>query len=344
MSTQDQNSPTPGGQGSDEPTLVMSGPGSASPAREPAVPPQEPEQTTPVAPPSSEATVIGKSAFAAELPEQKPGAGSPPLPPQEPEQTTPVAPPSSDATVIGKSAFATELPDQKKPAVGSPPLGPSASSISDQDTVVSPRLRQLAQTPSQPLRPPAGAPPKPGGIRQQTAGSSSRLIWLVGILGALILLVLILVLVIAVQRGPMLLSGLTATKTPTQTATRAATATSVFPPTATKAPATPTPVPPTATLAPPTATPRPAPTALGKDVLARVAPPEGLKLRVRETASAAGKLLGELDKDAQVTILEGPTDANGIKWWKVDNGKGLVGWSAEGLGTDKYLVPIGWAQ
>ena len=30
--------------------------------------------------------------------------------------------------------------------------------------------------------------------------------------------------------------------------------------------------------------------------------------------------------------------------WKVEDGKGLVGWSAEGLGTDKYLVPVGWAK
>ena len=56
-------------------------------------------------------------------------------------------------------------------------------------------------------------------------------------------------------------------------------------------------------------------------LLAAVAPPVGFKLKVRETASATGKVLGELDKGAQVTILEGPTDANGIKWWKVDNGK-----------------------
>jgi len=292
MSTQDQNSPAPGGQGSDEPTLVTSGPASTSPA---------PERPTPVVPLSSEATIIGKSALKAELPEQKPGAAGPPL------------------------------------------GGPGANSTADQDTVVSPRLRQLAQTPSQPLRPPSGAP-KPGGIQQLAAGSSSRMIWLVGILGALILLVLILVVVIAVQRVPMLMSGLTSTKTPTSTATLAVTATSVFPPTATKAPPTPTPVPPTATPAPPTATPRPAPTALGKDVLARVAPPEGLKLKVRDKASATGAILGELAKDVQVTILEGPTDANGIKWWKVDDGKGLVGWSAEGLGTDKYLVPVGWAK
>jgi uncharacterized integral membrane protein len=293
MSTQDQNAPAPGGQGSDEPTLVIKGPSSTSP---------EPERTTPVVPLSSEATVIGKTALRPELPEQQPEAASP------------------------------------------SPSGPGANPTADQDTVVSPRLRQLAQTPSQPLRPPSGAPAKPSGIQQLMAGSSSRMIWLVGILGALILLVLILVVVIAVQRVPMLVAGLTSTKTPTPTATLAVTPTSVFPPTATKAPATPTQAPPTATPAPPTSTPRPAPTALAKDVLARVAPPEGIKLKVRDKASTTGAILGELAKDAQVTILEGPTDANGIKWWKVDDGKGLVGWSAEGLGTDKYLVPVGWAK
>jgi hypothetical protein len=164
---------------------------------------------------------------------------------------------------------------------------------------------------------------------------------LIGVVGVLILLALILVGVILARNGPTLLAGLTATKTPTPTATRAATPTSAFPPTATPVPPTPT-VPPTPV--PPTATPRPAPTALAKDVLARVTPPEGLKLKVRDKASATGAILGELDLDTQVTVLEGPTDANGITWWKVDNGKGLVGWSAEGLGTVKYLVPVGWAR
>jgi hypothetical protein len=291
MSVQDPNSPAPGGQGSDDPTLVLGRSDSTPPA---------PERTTPVVPLSSEATIIGKSALKAELPEQKPAATG-------------------------------------------PSSGPGPSSIADQDTVVSPRLRQLAQTPSQPLRPPPGAP-KPSGIQQLMSGSSSRLIWLVGILGALILLVLILVVVVAVQRVPMLVAGLTSTKTPTPTATLAVTATSVFPPTATKAPLTPTKALPTATPAPPTSTPRPAPAALAIDVLARVSPPEGIKLKVRDKASTTGAILGELAKDAQVTILEGPTDANGIKWWKVDDGKGLVGWSAEGLGTDTYLVPVGWAK
>ena len=113
------------------------------------------------------------------------------------------------------------------------------------------------------------------------------------------------------------------------------------PPTATRPPVTPTLRP---TPVPPTSTPRPAPTALGKDVLAKVTPPEGLKLKVRDQASGAGKVLGELDRDAEVAIVDGPVDANGLKWWKVDNRKGLTGWSAEGVGADKYLLPVGWAQ
>jgi hypothetical protein len=65
---------------------------------------------------------------------------------------------------------------------------------------------------------------------------------------------------------------------------------------------------------------------------------------VRDNASTAGKILGELDANTQVTIVDGPTDANGITWWKVDNGNGLSGWSAEGVGGVKYLVPVGWAK
>jgi Bacterial SH3 domain len=289
MSIKDQNPPASGGQGSDEPTLIVNHSGGAAPASELPTLPVEPGQPTPS---SSDATVAGKSASAAEMPEQKPA------------------------------------PNNNK-------------SIYDQDTVVSPRLRQLAQTPSQPLRPPPDVAAKPSGTGQLARLSSSRLYMLIGVVGVLILLALILVGVTLVRNGPALLAGLTATKTPTPTATLAATPTSALPPTATHVPPTPT-VPPTPI--PPTATPRPAPTALAKDVLARVTPPEGIKLKVRDKASPTGAILGELDKDTQVTILEGPTDASGITWWKVDNGKGLVGWSAEGLGTVKYLVPIGWAK
>lgn len=291
MSIEDQKPPDSGGQGSDDPTLI-----------------------------------INRS-------EGAKSASESPTSPVESEQSSPSTSRASDATVVDKSASAAQVPAQE-------PV-PSAKSIHDQDTVVSPRLRQLAQTPSQPLRPPPGVTVKPSVAGPLARLSSSRVYVLIGVVGVLILLALILVGVILAKNGPAFLASLTGSKTPAPTATRAASPTSVFPPTVTPVPPTPT-VPPTAT--PPTATPRPAPTALAKDVLASVTPPEGIKLKVRDKASATGNVLGQLDKDAQVAIVDGPTDANGITWWKVDDGKGLVGWSAEGLGTVKYLVPVGWAK
>jgi len=276
-----------------------------------------------------EPAIIMNSAGSASssTPSEEPTQPGPPAPPIE--STQPASPSSGGETVVGASAAASE-----------PAAEPSAESIHNQDTVVSPRLRQLAQTPSQPLHPPPGVPPKPSGAGQLMAGLPPRLVMLVGAVAVLILLVLILIGVLLSTRGGVVAS-LFATKTPTSTPTRAATPTSPFPPTL-----APTLAPPTATATPvpPTATPRPAPVALAKDVLAKVTPPEGLKLKVRESASTGAKILGELDMDAQVAIIDGPTDANGITWWKVDNGKGLVGWSAEGIGGVKYLVPVGWAK
>jgi hypothetical protein len=174
-------------------------------------------------------------------------------------------------------------------------------------------------------------------------GLSSRLPLLIGMVAVLVLLALVLVAVLLATQGPALLARINPTKTPTATPTLAVTPTSIFPATF-----TPTRVPPTPTVkptaVPPTATPRPAPVTLAKDVLAKVTPPEGVKLKVRDKASTAGAVLGELDNNAQVTIVDGPQDANGITWWKVDDGKGLSGWSAEGVGGIKYLVPIGWAK
>ena len=162
---------------------------------------------------------------------------------------------------------------------------------------------------------------------------------LVGLVAVLVLMMVILIGVLVARNGPTLLSGLTSTRTPTPTATRPAMAT--LSATATRPPTTPTQPP---TPAPPTPAPRPAPTALAKDVLAKVTPPQDVKLKVREQASTAGKVLGELERDVEVAIVDGPTEANGITWWKVDNRKGLTGWSAEGVGADKYLLPVGWAQ
>jgi hypothetical protein len=275
------------------------------------------------------------------------GSSEPTLVSRSDNATPPPA--SSDETVVSKSAAAAlplssadETVIGKSAAAAPPSPAVSDQSIHNQDTVVSPRLRQLATTPAQPLRPPQGVPPQPTGARAPTStSSSSRLYMLVGIVAVLVLLAVILVGVILARTGPTLLAGVFATKTPTARPTRAATPTSIFPPTF-----TPPPIPPTSppTPVPPTKTPRPAPVAVAKDVVAKVSPPEGFKLKVRKSPSSTGDIMGELDKDVQVTILDGPTDANGITWWKVDNGKGLVGWSAEGVGGVKYLLPMGWAN
>ncbi len=80
------------------------------------------------------------------------------------------------------------------------------------------------------------------------------------------------------------------------------------------------------------------------NVLAKVTPPEGAKLKVRDKPSVAGAVLGKLDQGAQVVILEGPTRADGLVWWRVDNRERLAGWSAEGVGDVQYLAPVGWAR
>ena len=276
---------------------------------------------------SDESTVImGESSGKAA------SAPGPSASPEEPVRPSSPTPPPSDETVIGKSASAMEVPEQK-----------AAPKLSDtQDTVVSPRLRQLAQTPGQPLRPPpaGGGAQKSSSVKLPVIGSAPpRLYILVGVVAVLVLMMVVLIGVLVARNGPTLLSGLTSTRTPTPTATRPATAT--LSATATRPPTTPTQPP---TPAPPTPKPRPAPTALAKEVLAKVTPPQDVKLKVREQASTAGKVLGELERDVEVAIVDGPTEANGITWWKVDDRKGLVGWSAEGLGTDKYLLPVGWAK
>ena len=134
MSDKGQKPPASGGEGSNDPTLIIKRLGGTSPA---------PKPPTSGGQGSNEATPLRDLSA---------GGGTPgePLRPAPLEPTQPISPrPSSgDATLIGKSALATELPDQK-PSTGEP----AAPSIHNQETVVSPRLKQLAQTPSQPLRP-----------------------------------------------------------------------------------------------------------------------------------------------------------------------------------------------
>ncbi|MBN1889559.1 MAG: SH3 domain-containing protein [Thermoflexales bacterium] len=136
----------------------------------------------------------------------------------------------------------------------------------------------------------------------------------------------------------------TLTPSPTATPTQAP-ATATLPPSPTLPP-THTPLPATSTPALPLATEtpvRPPPTALEVGVQAKVTPPEGSPLNVRATAGIGGELVGKLQKDAQVKIVDGPVEANDLTWWKIDDGAGLVGWSAAGAGGVTYLEPLAWA-
>jgi len=77
----------------------------------------------------------------------------------------------------------------------------------------------------------------------------------------------------------------------------------------------------------------PVPAPAGSSVLAagqpaRVTAPNGLNMRSAPTS--AGTLILQLATGQKVTLLEGPTQAEGYTWWRVDGGDGQSGWVAQG--------------
>lgn len=94
---------------------------------------------------------------------------------------------------------------------------------------------------------------------------------------------------------------------------------------------------PTRVVATPTFTPTAEPgTALVVGQPARVAAGQGLN--VRKTAGAAGDRSGRYAPGAIVSVLEGPVDADGYRWWRVGNNE-LSGWVADGDGVEQWLSP-----
>jgi len=76
---------------------------------------------------------------------------------------------------------------------------------------------------------------------------------------------------------------------------------------------------------------------------ARVTAPTGLNMR--DQPSSSGQLLLLLATNLKVSVLEGPTEAEGFRWWKVDDGQGNVGWVADSDGETEWLSPrMGEAQ
>lgn len=107
-------------------------------------------------------------------------------------------------------------------------------------------------------------------------------------------------------------------------------------PTATATQSLPTSVP-TRVVPTPTFTPTPIPgTVLAVGQPARVVAAQGLN--VRKSASVKGDKAGRYPPNALVSVLEGPVDADGYRWWRVGNNE-LAGWVAEGDGTELWLSP-----
>lgn len=80
------------------------------------------------------------------------------------------------------------------------------------------------------------------------------------------------------------------------------------------------------------------PVKLGDQVLVTVGA-DGF-LKVRAEAGTGAKVDHQLTDGAQLSVTEGPVEANGYRWWKVTNGGDITGWAAEGDGTDRWLTPL----
>ncbi len=81
------------------------------------------------------------------------------------------------------------------------------------------------------------------------------------------------------------------------------------------------------------------PVQLGDDVLVTVG--DSGVLSVRASASTSGRVQHRVPDRTQLTVVEGPIDANGYRWWKVANESGnITGWAAEGSGEDRWLTPL----
>jgi hypothetical protein len=55
---------------------------------------------------------------------------------------------------------------------------------------------------------------------------------------------------------------------------------------------------------------------------------------------ASGEVIGQLQPGEDFSVLAGPECVNDMYWWQVDNGNGLVGWTAEADSSDYWLEPV----
>jgi hypothetical protein len=63
-------------------------------------------------------------------------------------------------------------------------------------------------------------------------------------------------------------------------------------------------------------------------------------INLRSAPGLASETIGQLDDGTIVTILDGPEEADDIRWWQVEDEEGNVGWAAERVASEVFLVPI----
>ncbi len=62
--------------------------------------------------------------------------------------------------------------------------------------------------------------------------------------------------------------------------------------------------------------------------------------RIRSVAGKANSYLGQIEPGSGVRVLEGPLCADGFSWWLVETLQGgLRGWTAEGKGSEQWVIP-----
>ena len=77
---------------------------------------------------------------------------------------------------------------------------------------------------------------------------------------------------------------------------------------------------------------------LGDEVVVTVGA-SGL-LKVRAQAGTNSPVEHQVPDNSQLSIVEGPVDANGYRWWRVSDGGSVTGWAAEGDSTERWLTPL----
>jgi hypothetical protein len=80
------------------------------------------------------------------------------------------------------------------------------------------------------------------------------------------------------------------------------------------------------------------PSRLTPNTLARVAEAT-IPNNVRDAASTAGTLVGQIPGGATFTVIQGPVCADGYAWYEIQFGD-LIGWTAEGTSDTYWLEPL----